>query len=42
MRARRLIGALVVAVVLASAGQVATGIYLNCDYFPWSLECWLF
>lgn len=42
MKVRRLIGAFVVAVILATAGGTATGFYLNCDYFPWSLECWLF
>lgn len=40
MKVRRLIGAVAVAVVLASTGQIATGFYMSCDW-GWSLECWL-
>jgi len=38
---KRLVRAFAVAVVLAAtAGQVTTSVYINCDWFPWAIECW--
>lgn len=40
---RRLIGGLGLALMLAGVlGIVHTQVYIDCNYFPYDLMCWLF